>query len=1191
MHLAIKFVALSSVLVCPVSSVPHGMSLKKNKLLQRILKHIEAQHVGSGEVELEDAIDPCTFLTNLYEHDHAALTAKLNIIETQLQQLDPTWSTGQVSTSMNDSPADGSESVLLLSIYQLGFTEDCSIKGKSKSVHILDTVENFLDNPYSSERSPLDVRPPLGPATPTIAPYSVMHSIGFSKSLACKLIVLAVEEMLRKGTMSAEELSSVQSFLKPLFYVKAIWKGKGVVGDDVYHSISGKLMEAQRPRPDVVQIGHAYVMRAKLEGVSYGSSIDDWLREYNERATNTKQLSDLETKIIKIFPLQTKVVQEKIAYHWQNFKIDESALPYSQLSVDAWLYGTKPRDATNALWVNIQACSPEKRQFSVQRKIGVFLKGLQDAKRLRKKVNLKIQAGSFRDSYSAEVSWEIACLFCHFAPDFQRALTPNQWAEVLKRFFRGQFDAELAEKVSHKDPNLTVASFRFLQLFGAKLTAAIPSSQQAAREEAQAVKEHEQADLNLAGRKLKNEVAQWMTYKDAVKTWQCKSELQKRAQLTEMEENNKKLISAECDRRVPVRDVQCPEHLATFFAGCAQAWAESRCVPVEELLHIYWIDLTIPGFNYNRSLLQALTTLSAALTAAPETSVGIVLAPNCGPYGMEYTDAGVRKSEAEVDTMLSDSDLNLLYRDITLAFDPATIPKKSHRRGKARAWMVMSSLVLAGELRCLFKDCELWIRGIVVNIPMTTAKAWVNPLAAGSPTINPGSDFSQGQSRKQWLTGWKVVKSMLDALFANLALTPDRCASVYVMYGYDTSVPEAVLRMSSVLSMQAVSVSWADLDSDNQTPDHHVKIATFVKRGSRQVMKKLLSEKLFVLDGYQKPDAKIEETPRPSYQESDYKIICPVASGHLPLRAEWLELHSQKYTEADIKEQLQAMVDEHNKVHNPDGKPHVAADRKRTASAAGLPGRSQETGEEIPEDSSAPRTVEELTAKDGPISMISVRGQQFHFTKSGHLWIYGTADDVLPRGLCVAQIFGKFFINENVKVEKDKKGAKCIDWDMKSESHEGIFTCEGMQEKLQEKFPDDVASTLGDFIAYLAQNGVVEPHIECHNAKTEFTKDDKDQVIGCKLSITNSEPCTFKLMKRASNVNPEFENLGSSLVLGDDAASWDLTSRRHSKGYLTIADRMVYDESPNIGGLAPVKFGVCLVKAIRIKKDTLRQLA
>ena len=105
----------------------------------------------------------------------------------------------------------------------------------------------------------------------------------------------------------------------------------------------------------------------------------------------------------------------------------------------------------------IQAASPEKRQLSVQRKIGVFLKGLNDAKRLRKKLSLKVQAGTFRDSFSAEFPWEIACLFCRFAPDFQRVLTPHQWVEVLKRFFRGQFDQELSEEVSHKDPNLTVA--------------------------------------------------------------------------------------------------------------------------------------------------------------------------------------------------------------------------------------------------------------------------------------------------------------------------------------------------------------------------------------------------------------------------------------------------------------------------------------------------------------------------------------------------------------------------------------------------------------------------------------------------------------------------------------------------------------------------------------------------------------
>ena len=95
--------------------------------------------------------------------------------------------------------------------------------------------------------------------------------------------------------------------------------------------------------------------------------------------------------------------------------------------------------------------------------------------------------------------------------------------------------------------------------------------------------------------------------------------------------------------------------------------------------------------------------------------------------------------------------------------------------------MVTSAVAsLAGVLRSIFKDCELWIRGIVVNIPMTPSKQSVNPLAAGSGAVNPGADFSPAQARKQWLTGWKVAKSVLDALVANLSLTPDRCASLYL---------------------------------------------------------------------------------------------------------------------------------------------------------------------------------------------------------------------------------------------------------------------------------------------------------------------------------------------------------------------------------------------------------------------------
>ena len=132
---------------------------------------------------------------------------------------------------------------------------------------------------------------------------------------------------------------------------------------------------------------------------------------------------------------------------------------------------------------------------------------------------------------------------------------------------------------------------------------------------------------------------------------------------------------------------------------------------------------------------------------------------------------------------------------------------------------------------------------------------------------------------------------------------------------------------------------------------------------------------------------------------------------------------------------------------------------------------------------------------------------------------------------------------------------------------------------------------LKEFVSHLASAGVIDPHMECHDLKTIYNKNPDGEVTGATTTIKNVVPCCFKVCKRPAHCNAEYDNLGSSLVLGDDAASWDLDTRTHSKGCLVIQDRMVYDESPNIGGMAPLKYGVCLDKAIRIKKDTLRQLA
>ena len=61
----------------PVCVLRPAMPSKKLGAVERkILAHIEAQHGGSGDVELEDAVDPCDYLTQRFASapaDFAAL--------------------------------------------------------------------------------------------------------------------------------------------------------------------------------------------------------------------------------------------------------------------------------------------------------------------------------------------------------------------------------------------------------------------------------------------------------------------------------------------------------------------------------------------------------------------------------------------------------------------------------------------------------------------------------------------------------------------------------------------------------------------------------------------------------------------------------------------------------------------------------------------------------------------------------------------------------------------------------------------------------------------------------------------------------------------------------------------------------------------------------------------------------------
>ena len=76
------------------------------------------------------------------------------------------------------------------------------------------------------------------------------------------------------------------------------------------------------------------------------------------------------------------------------------------------------KDSAGQIWLDICKVNPRKRQVAVQRRIGIFVKNIKDAIRLKKKFNLRFQAARFRDTHNEEQSYEIAALFSHFTPDF-----------------------------------------------------------------------------------------------------------------------------------------------------------------------------------------------------------------------------------------------------------------------------------------------------------------------------------------------------------------------------------------------------------------------------------------------------------------------------------------------------------------------------------------------------------------------------------------------------------------------------------------------------------------------------------------------------------------------------------------------------------------------------------------------------
>ena len=147
----------------------------------------------------------------------------------------------------------------------------------------------------------------------------------------------------------------------------------------------------------------------------------------------------------------------------------------------------------------------------------------------------------------------------------------------MQRFCLGQFDAEVTENVAHTDPNLSVQLFRFLHMFGVNIEVPPPVSvAKMQRELTQVALGSEEKDLKWQEAKLKAEVAKLNECNENMLQWQCRTEVAKHANITQIERNRSVLIDAQQDMRLPCSEITTESALGGPFAKLCPSMGRDR---------------------------------------------------------------------------------------------------------------------------------------------------------------------------------------------------------------------------------------------------------------------------------------------------------------------------------------------------------------------------------------------------------------------------------------------------------------------------------------------------------------------------------------------------------------------------------------------------------------------------------------
>ena len=1163
----------------------------KKKFIMKIQAWAKEKFGGSGDPEVEDAVDCIDFFDMMFGEQLPVFAKLLQDVVLRIEALDRSCVRDPGITLVPEIPTEGETRKLKLAPWMFGFRAKDSVKGKSKMTQVYGCLVEFLERPYASAKDPIDVLMPgwisVGSEMPV---FSVRHSMGFAKSLTIRVILFAVVDM----RWSDNECMLVLKELQALMCIECTYSPAADPKGQMNKALGDKMTAAARTRPDVIQIYSTLHSRALMDGVELQPNIDRYLSEFQEDTlSETRKFSPLEISAVKFMPGLSEAGQKKLAYHYQAFDVEFSAWPLGKLAADALRDGTKVARASSSseaiapdalqLWTNVCLVSSQKREATITRRIGIFLFKIKEAVRTKKSktLNLKFQAHDLRCKLSDELAFEVSALFTHWAPTWKSMMSAENWSKCVLKFKRGGLDAQLVEKCASKIMH-TAADFRFLQAYGGVALTIVPQDSLDAQQEA-AKLVREKASLAEIALLVQREENKWMKHKQDVTAWKCSSQAQRSAFKEEEKKKNLQILVAEMNNRFPARVLESPDHIHTYVNSSIDAWLLPTTSSREDAWMVWFINLSIPGYVFMHSALQAIVKAADSISNCPERTCAFIISPNTGSFGDSYSEANMRKASRDIEELLQDPDLGIMYHPISMTFDESSMPTQSTRPGQHSAFMFISSET-TGEKgkekpKSLFALSKMWIRMTVGQLPCHKLKDAVNPLAElARGDFDPTRDLSKSQRRKQWFAGWKLMECLRAKLWQGVPVTNQSYAAWVDMYGYDFSLGHCILRsvFSSAKdrakqpSEMVCTLFWANMDT---TMDNHwALLQDFHDRSGKRHLRQLLREKLYFLDGWAEEEF-LSATASPSYKPTEFTATFPAASGDLPFRHEWLMLTQAKFEAPEVVAEFQKIIDSHDQKFNPSKTPYTGETLKRKAEAEA----TKPIGEEIPAEEGAPDNRSAFLAAHKNTMVLELFGQEFLFTATGELWCHGKVDDVVDITEPIALIYGSFKLADLADQELTK--SKCFKIEFKSS--EDLVQCSS--EHMADKCPRGLVP-LREVLAALDN-----PKLECHEVDPKFTKDDKGEITSQEYDIKCIKSCAFTPGKIAKEFNEEWENVGSRMFLGPALNNWDMSTKEHKGGRLVARNRLKHQDSNQIQGINPVKPGIFAKSPVKVVANTIRR--